>query len=77
METVEDAIKEIFLWQYQSTGSFYNLLITLFRVADYENRVKLSRIWPNLAIALTLWEAAGASMESHLFKGLGIKDGSN
>lgn len=54
----EQAVKEIWVWQYNDTGSFFSLLIFLFRKADYNNKAILRAAYPNLFQALQDWEAA-------------------
>lgn len=73
METVEDAIWQIWVWQHSNTGSFYSQLILLFRKADASNRAKLATIWPTLPIAMAMWDAAKDNGEA-LFRQFNIPE---
>ena len=59
MNSIEDAIKELFYWQHSNTGSFYNGLCSLYRKADALNRLRLSEGFHFLALAMLMWDSAG------------------
>lgn len=53
--TRQQAIKEIYLWQYDNTRSFYNSLVTLIHRADGHNKVKLGIFFPEILSAYYEW----------------------
>ena len=55
----EQAVWEVYYWQYEPTGSFYNMLIDLYRKADGSNRYKISIAYPMIATAIDEWDESG------------------
>jgi hypothetical protein len=49
------AIKELYFWQYGDGTNFNSLLYNLFRKADIGNFSKLSKGFPEFAVAYLLW----------------------
>lgn len=72
--TYEEAVLEIYRWQYDNTDSFYNGLITLFQKADTTNREKLFSAFPNLGSAYLDWCLAPFNGKA-LFIKHGLLDG--
>lgn len=58
MNTVEDAIWQIWIWQHNNTGSFFSTIILAYCKADSGNRAKLGKVFPGLPIAMQMWHAA-------------------
>ncbi len=56
--TYEQAVKEVWVWQYSNTGSFYSQLCTAWQKADPKNRARLFQAFPQLCEAMNDWEAA-------------------
>lgn len=58
LATIE-AIKELCIWQYDYTASFYNMLFYMFQKADNDNRYKLGKAFPEHYRAWQLWNLSG------------------
>lgn len=71
MKTLEDAVKEIWVWQYDDTNSYYTNLIRLYRRADKDNKRKLDLAYPQLGLAIQMWEMAGDN-GNDLFRSFGL-----
>lgn len=56
--SIEDAVREMYRWQFEPTNSFYNRLILCIQMADRENRMKLAVGFPELITAFCLWHQA-------------------
>lgn len=61
MMTIDDWLKQIYLWQYdnESMESFFYHIIIAYRSADYQNKSFIAKSFPKLAIAMTLWDTSG------------------
>lgn len=70
-DTLEGAVKQIWVWQHANTGSFCSQLINLYLKADGGNRARLDRVFPDLGRALALWQVSSDNGEE-LFKVYGI-----
>lgn len=70
---LEDAILEVYYWQYSKTSSFYNQLCDLYMKADSNNKGKLTGAYPEICIALNMWMNAG-DYGNDLFREHGIMD---
>lgn len=70
-DSIEGAVKQIWVWQHANSGSFCTMAILLYRKADATNRCKLDSIFPCLGPALALWDAAADQGEA-LFKVYGV-----
>lgn len=70
-DSMEGAVKQIWVWQHANTGSFCTQALLLYLKADAANRNKLDQIFPCLGPALMLWDAAADNGEA-LFKVYGI-----
>ena len=57
--TKEDAVKEIYFWQYSNTGCFNQKLFDLYMKADGNNKSRLWLAFPELIEALEDWNKAG------------------
>ena len=53
------AVGHIYDWQYNNTGSFFNLLCKLIQKADPQNKAKINLAFPTLFMAMTMWHEAG------------------
>lgn len=71
MKTLEDAVKEIWVWQYDDTNSYYTNLIRLYRRADKDNKRRLDLAYPQLGLAIQMWEMAG-DRGNDLFRSFGL-----
>ena len=69
--TLEQAIAEVYYWQYSNTDSFFSILIHLFRKADRTNSAKLSTVYPEIAAAIKMWEKSGDNGDD-LFREYGL-----
>lgn len=69
--TYEEAVKEVYYWQYENNGSFYNMLLFLFQKADGYNQHKLGVAYPSLYLAYLDWCVAG-EYGNELFKKHGL-----
>ncbi len=52
---LQDALNEVFFWQYENTDSFKNILFFMFQKADRENFKRLRLGFPFEAQAYTMW----------------------
>lgn len=52
-----EAVLEIYLWQYNNTYSFYNLLVLCIQKADHNNRWRIGMGFSDLVKAFEDWEA--------------------
>ena len=68
--TRQEAIREFYYWQFDNTGSFYNLLCTLFQKADSVNTVRLAVAFPEMADAYFQWYSSPYQIE--FFKEHGV-----
>ncbi len=73
MDTFEDAVWQIWIWQHSNNHSFFSELLTLFRKADVSNRAKLGTVWPMLPIAMAAWDNAEENGEA-LFRQFNIPE---
>lgn len=69
--TFEDAVKEVYYWQYDNPNSFYSGILTLYQKADSGNRRKLKSVYPELIQAYEAWCLAGECGDE-LFKEHGL-----
>lgn len=54
----EEAVRELYFWQYSNTGCFHNMLFDLMQKADIKNYVKLCTAFPHECHAFTEWMAS-------------------
>lgn len=73
METLEDVVWQIWIWQHQNTDSFFSIILRAFRKADASNRTKLASVWPMLPVGMALWEASKDNGEA-LFRQFNIPE---
>jgi hypothetical protein len=70
--TLEKAVKELYHWQYSDkTDWFTAILITLFNKADAKNKLLLSLSYPEIRIALDMWNCSGDN-GNDLFRKYGL-----
>lgn len=55
MTTYNDAVRELYFWQYSNTGCFHNMLFSLMQKADTDNYAKLEIAFPEEAEAYYQW----------------------
>ena len=68
---LENAVRELYFWQYSNTGCFHNILFDLMQKADTNNYAKLKIAFPEEAEAYYLWCKAG-NYGNDLFKQYGL-----
>ena len=69
--TYEEAVREVYFWQYSNSGCFHNQFFDLFCKADHINRAKLSLGFPEEASAFAAWNLA-ADFGDELFREHGL-----
>lgn len=70
-EQLRKAVTQLYYWQTNYTGSFSNIIFTLFQKADPANLAKLTRGFPEEAEAWKLWQEAGDG-GNELFRAYGL-----
>ena len=55
----EQAVRELYFWQYSNTGCFHNMLFDLMAKADANNFARLVPSFPNECMAYIDWSGAG------------------
>jgi len=70
-DDLKRAVGHIYDWQYNNTGSFFNLLCTLIQKADPQNKEKISQSFPLLVMAMVMWDDAG-DFGNELFRRYGF-----
>ena len=69
---LHEALREVYFWAHNHSDSFYHRLIDLYRKADPSNRIKIAREWPNLVLAVEMWENCPEGGEK-VFRDYGFK----
>jgi len=72
-ETLREAIKELYFWQYGDATNFTAKLYELIGKADPVNRMKLSLAFPYEVLAFKQWERA--EVIEQFFKDAGVWPG--
>jgi len=71
--SIDEAVEQVYYWQYSNTGSFFNQLITLFQKADGNNIKKLNSAYPEIFLAIEMWKVAGDNGDD-LFRDFGLME---
>lgn len=71
INSLEEAVRELYLHHYSRTGSFQNQLFDLIWHADQENLNKISLGFPYQVQAFKLWQVAGNNGDD-LFRACGL-----
>lgn len=53
--TYEEAVKELWAWQYSNTSCFHNMFFSLIQKADWHNRERLAQAFPMEVKVYTEW----------------------
>lgn len=54
-EQIATGLRELYNWQYNNTGSFSNMLFTMFQKADPGNQRRLAYAFPEYWAAYNTW----------------------
>ncbi len=70
MDTMEDAIRELYFYKKGTAGGFATQLFDLIGKADVYNRVKIARGFPEVIKAYLEWQSS--PNEAEFFKSYGL-----